>query len=116
GWSHEVIHAAGAHATRIAQALEVIDDRAQERQILRQIGAEIVRMPPKVKDAAFGRGGVDGALDSLQPAVVERSEPARIGPQEAARGNFGQIAGLLRLLNIVSSEIEVMVGQPSGAT
>src|SRR4030081_2896694 len=77
GWSHEVIHAAGAQATRIAQALEVIDDRAQERQILRQIGAEIMRMPPKVKDATFGRGGVDGALDSLQPAVVERCEPAR---------------------------------------
>src|SRR5215510_774525 len=107
-------HRHRSHAKALLQGAKMIEDGAQERQVFLQIDAEIVRMPPQVKQPVAARRSLHGRGDAPQPQALQRGI-ARDRPQEAAGGHIDHAAVERRLVIVRTSDRQVAVEEPRAA-
>ena len=85
-------HGEALHAVRVAQTSKPPEDLADGAEILRQVHAEIMGMPPEMVDLAPRGGVVEIGLDAAQPERLQVSERDRVWSQEAAARDVDQPA------------------------
>src|SRR5215468_2743467 len=72
------------HTVAVLQGAEMIEDVAQKRQVFLQVNAEIVRVPPQMKERSALRCRFHRASDAPQAQALQRGILS-YWPQEATR-------------------------------
>lgn len=106
-------HAQGLQAVAPLQPRIVGEDLFQELEVLLQVAAEVVRMPPEVEKPVVESGVAHRVPDACQAQPVERRQARRPGAQEAAGREVEGAASqaLVQLVGVVAGEVDVGVQQ-----
>src|SRR5438067_13626793 len=80
----KLAHVEAAHPVARAQAAEALGDFRQHCDVLLQVAAEIMRVPPQMKDFIALRGIPQSSLDALRAQRLKKTQPPRVRTQKAA--------------------------------
>src|SRR5262249_4908948 len=107
-------HGHGAHVVALLQGAEMIENGAQKGEVCLQVGTEVVRMPPEVKEfPALGRR-LHGRGDPPQSQALQRGAFCRRS-EEAASRNIDEAVDNHRLMIVWTPDRQIAVGQAACA-
>src|SRR5205823_1231012 len=109
----KLAHVEAAHSVAGAQTAEALGDLSQYSDVLLQVAAEVMRVPPQMKNfAAFG-SMAQSRLDALHAQPLKKSQPSRVRTQEPAGPQIQWRVCAVRRKRVVPSQVDVCVQEPS---
>src|SRR5262245_53760843 len=103
-------HGHRAHVITLLQAAKMIEDGAQKGEVCLQVGTEIVRMPPEVKNSTAPSRRLHGRGDSPQAQALQRGAFSRRSKKAAGR-NIDQAIDKRRLMIVWTADRQIAVRQ-----
>src|SRR3989442_10684861 len=85
-------HRQGAHPMSVSKPVEFLKDPSEEREILGRVDAEVMRMPPEMKDRSGERRPPEASHDP--PPAKSFEAPSGHRPKEQRGRHVAQAIGL----------------------